>query len=136
MIKENKTHNKYLLKYKQANHILRYGHFGIKSTSFGRLSETQFNALRWSILKKLKLLTSTKKTFRFWTLVVTNLTLTKFNLESRMGKGKGSIYTRASYIRPGTVLFEFDNITEQQMRNLLHYISKKISLKIMLVKKL
>nr|YP_004062210.1 ribosomal protein L16 [Gracilariopsis andersonii]ADR03226.1 ribosomal protein L16 [Gracilariopsis andersonii]APC24893.1 ribosomal protein L16 [Gracilariopsis andersonii] len=136
MIKENKTHNKYSLKYKQPNHILRYGHFGIKSISFGRLSEKQFNALRWSMLKKLKLLTNNKKNFRFWTLFVMNLTLTKFNLESRMGKGKGAIYTKASYIRPGMVLFEFDNITEQQMRNLLHYISKKIPLKIMLVKKL
>nr|AXF36252.1 ribosomal protein L16 [Gracilariopsis tenuifrons] len=136
MIKEIKTHNKYSLKYKQSNHILRYGRFGIKATSFGRLSETQFNTLRWSILKKLKLLTNKKKNFRFWTLVVMNLTLTKFNLESRMGKGKGSIYTKALYIRPGMVIFEFDNITEQQMRNLLDYISKKISLKIILVKKL
>nr|YP_009511892.1 ribosomal protein L16 [Gracilariopsis longissima]AXI97819.1 ribosomal protein L16 [Gracilariopsis longissima]UAD89920.1 ribosomal protein L16 [Gracilariopsis longissima] len=136
MIKENKTHNKYPLKYNQSNHILRYGRFGIKATSFGRLSETQFNALRWSILKKLKLLTNKKRKIRFWTLIIMNLTLTKLNLESRMGKGKGAIYTRASYIRPGMVIFEFDNITEQQMRNILHYISKKISLKILLVKKL
>nr|YP_008994181.1 ribosomal protein L16 [Gracilariopsis chorda]AEX37512.1 ribosomal protein L16 [Gracilariopsis lemaneiformis]AGO19233.1 ribosomal protein L16 [Gracilariopsis chorda]UAD89895.1 ribosomal protein L16 [Gracilariopsis chorda] len=136
MIKEKKTHNKYLLKYKQSNHILRYGCFGIKAISFGRLSEKQFSALQWSILKKLKLLTNNKKIFRFWTLLIMNLTLTKFNLESRMGKGKGAIYTKALYIRPGMVLFEFDNITYQQMRNLFSYISKKISLKIILIKRL
>nr|YP_009511918.1 ribosomal protein L16 [Gracilariopsis mclachlanii]AXI97845.1 ribosomal protein L16 [Gracilariopsis mclachlanii] len=135
MIKEKKTHNKYLLKYKQSTHILRYGCFGIKSISFGRLSEKQLNTLKWSILRKLKLLTNNKKVFRFWDLLVMNLTLTKFNLESRMGKGKGAIYTKASYIRPGMILFEFDNLTNQQIKDLFFYISKKISLKIILVER-
>nr|YP_009019509.1 ribosomal protein L16 [Gracilaria salicornia]AHG53096.1 ribosomal protein L16 [Gracilaria salicornia]AMR57146.1 ribosomal protein L16 [Gracilaria salicornia]UAD89795.1 ribosomal protein L16 [Gracilaria salicornia] len=133
MFKERKTHNKYSLKIKQPNHTLKYGRFGIKSISFGRVTERQLNALRWVILKKLKLLINNKKNFRFWTLLTMDLTLTKFNVESRMGKGKGSIYTHASYIRPGMVLFEFDNLTEQQMRSLFNYIFKKISLQIKLI---
>nr|YP_010199587.1 ribosomal protein L16 [Gracilaria cearensis]UAD89445.1 ribosomal protein L16 [Gracilaria cearensis] len=134
MFKEKKTHNKYLLKLKQSNHILKYGRFGIKSLSFSRLTKNQLNALEWIILKKLKLLMNNKKTFRFWTLLSMNLTLTKFNIESRMGKGKGSIYTHAVYIRPGMILFEFDNLTEQQMKNLFNYIFKKISFKVKLIK--
>nr|YP_009500462.1 ribosomal protein L16 [Gracilariopsis heteroclada]AXE43624.1 ribosomal protein L16 [Gracilariopsis heteroclada] len=135
MIKERKTHNKYLLKYKQSNHVLRYGCFGIKSISFGRLSEKQVSALKWSILRKLKLLVNNKKIFQFWDLLILNLTLTKFNLESRMGKGKGAIYTKASYIRPGMILFEFSGLSNQQMRDLFSHISKKISLKIVLVRR-
>nr|YP_010199812.1 ribosomal protein L16 [Gracilaria tikvahiae]UAD89820.1 ribosomal protein L16 [Gracilaria tikvahiae] len=136
MLKEKKTHNKYSLKLKQSNHILKYGSFGIKSLSFNRLTKNQLNALKWIILKKLKLVTNNKKTFRFWTILSLNLTLTKFNIESRMGKGKGSIYTQAIYIRPGMILFEFDNITEQQMQNLFNYILKKISFKVKVTKSL
>nr|YP_009130772.1 ribosomal protein L16 [Agarophyton chilense]AKA27627.1 ribosomal protein L16 [Agarophyton chilense]ASP44555.1 ribosomal protein L16 [Agarophyton chilense]UAD89520.1 ribosomal protein L16 [Agarophyton chilense] len=134
MFKEKKTHNKYLLKFKQSNHVLKYGRFGIKSMSFNRLTENQLNALKWVLLKKLKQLTNNKKNFRFWTLFSVNLVLTKLNLESRMGKGKGSIYTHAVYIRPGMILFEFDNITEQQIKILFSYILKKIPLKIVLIK--
>nr|YP_011017016.1 ribosomal protein L16 [Gracilaria hainanensis]WQB61694.1 ribosomal protein L16 [Gracilaria hainanensis] len=134
MFKERKTHNKYLLKVKHSNHTLKYGRFGFKSVSFSRLTKNQLNALQWIILKKLKLLTNNKKTFRFWTLLSMNLALTKFNIESRMGKGKGSIYTHAVFIRPGMILFEFDNITEQQIKNLLSYVFKKIPFKIKLIK--
>nr|YP_010199787.1 ribosomal protein L16 [Gracilaria ornata]UAD89745.1 ribosomal protein L16 [Gracilaria ornata] len=134
MFKEKKTHNNYSLKLKQSNHILKYGSFGIKSLSFSRLTESQLNALKWIILKKLKLVTNNKKNFRFWTLLSLNLALTKFNIESRMGKGKGSIYTHAVYIRPGMILFEFDNLTEQQMLHLFNYILKKISFKVKLTK--
>nr|YP_009490428.1 ribosomal protein L16 [Gracilaria tenuistipitata]ARU07659.1 ribosomal protein L16 [Gracilaria tenuistipitata]AWH62567.1 ribosomal protein L16 [Gracilaria tenuistipitata]AWH62592.1 ribosomal protein L16 [Gracilaria tenuistipitata var. liui]AXI97769.1 ribosomal protein L16 [Gracilaria tenuistipitata] len=134
MFKEKKTQNKYPLKFKQSNHILKYGRFGIKSMSFSRLTENQLNALKWVLLKKLKQLTNNKKSYRFWTLLSMNFVLTKLNLESRMGKGKGSIYTHAIYVRPGMILFEFDNVTEQQMKILFNYILKKISLKVTLIK--
>nr|YP_009490403.1 ribosomal protein L16 [Gracilaria spinulosa]AWH62542.1 ribosomal protein L16 [Gracilaria spinulosa] len=134
MFKEKKTYNKYSLKLKQSNHVLKYGRFGIKSLSFNRLTKNQLDALKWIILKKLKLIMNNKKSFRFWTLLSLNLALTKFNTESRMGKGKGSIYTRAVYIKPGMILFEFDNLTVQQMQDLFNYILKKISFKIKLTK--
>nr|YP_010199762.1 ribosomal protein L16 [Gracilaria multipartita]UAD89720.1 ribosomal protein L16 [Gracilaria multipartita] len=134
MWKEKKTHNKYLLKLKQSNHVLKYGCFGIKSLSFSRLTKNQLNALKWIILKKIKLVTNNKKNIRFWTLLSLNLALTKLNIESRMGKGKGSVYTHAVYVRPGMILFEFDNLTEQQMQNLFNYILKKISFKVKLTK--
>nr|YP_009511867.1 ribosomal protein L16 [Hydropuntia rangiferina]AXI97744.1 ribosomal protein L16 [Hydropuntia rangiferina]UAD89770.1 ribosomal protein L16 [Hydropuntia rangiferina] len=133
MLKERKTHNKYSKKFKQPNHILQYGCFGIKVTSFGRLTEAQCSSLKWLVSKKLKLLVDNKKNFRFWMPLFLNSTLTKFSLESRMGKGKGSIYTHAIYIRPGIILFEFDNITEQQMKKLFFYLVKKISFKIVLI---
>nr|YP_011003659.1 ribosomal protein L16 [Gracilaria eucheumatoides]WPS66061.1 ribosomal protein L16 [Gracilaria eucheumatoides] len=134
MLKEKKTHNKYSVRFKQPKHTLIYGQFGIKSISFGRLTENQLINLKWIILKKLKFLVGNKKNFQFWVPLFLNSTLTKFNLESRMGKGKGSIYTRFIYIRPGMILFEFSNISEQHIRNLFHYISKRISLKIILTR--
>nr|YP_009490378.1 ribosomal protein L16 [Gracilaria edulis]AWH62518.1 ribosomal protein L16 [Gracilaria edulis]UAD89620.1 ribosomal protein L16 [Gracilaria edulis] len=134
MFKERKTHNKYSKKLKQSNYTLKYGCFGIKVSSFGRLTKEQCDSLKWLISKKLKYLTNNKKSFRFWMPLSLNFTLTKFSLESRMGKGKGSIYTHAAYVRPGFILLEFDNITEQQMKKLFFYLVKKISFKIVLIK--
>nr|YP_009511943.1 ribosomal protein L16 [Melanthalia intermedia]AXI97870.1 ribosomal protein L16 [Melanthalia intermedia] len=134
MLKIKKTHNKYPFKRKQSNHTLKYGLFGLKASSFGRLTENQFNVLHWAIIRKLKKITNNNN-FRFWNFLLFNLTLTKFNLESRMGKGKGAIYTRAIYIRPGTVLFEFDGLQEQQMLQLFNYITKQIPLKVIFIKR-
>lgn len=134
MLKNKKTHNKYSLKYKQLNHTLKHGSFGIKTTSFGRLTETQFNVLYLAMLKKLRKITN-KKQIRFWKPLLFNWTLTKLSSESRMGKGKGTIYAKAVYLQPGTILFEFDDIHEHQISQLFNYISKKTPLQIILIRR-
>nr|YP_008963770.1 ribosomal protein L16 [Grateloupia angusta]AGO19283.1 ribosomal protein L16 [Grateloupia angusta] len=121
-----KTHNKCHHKFCFSNHILRFGKFGIKVTSFNRISEPQLKSLEWSIIKKLKELSNNnKKTFKLWNLVNLNLNLTKLGQESRMGKGKGAVYSRAVFLKPGSILFEFDKISYQQLIEVFNFIRKK-----------
>lgn len=47
-----------------------------------------------------------------------------------MGKGKGAIYTEAFFLRPGSILFEFEGISKQQLIELLSFLKKKVSFKI------
>lgn len=135
MFVNKKTHNSYSLRYNQNNYILRFGRFGIKTLSFGRLTEDQLNPILYSFLKVFKEIENNKKFIKFWNLILFNSSLTKFNLESRMGKGKGSIYTKSIFLKPGIILFEFDGISDQQMLKIFNFIKNKISLKIIYIKK-
>nr|WCH57968.1 ribosomal protein L16 [Calliblepharis sp.] len=130
-----KTYNKYNYKFKQSNHILRKGNFGIKSNSFGRLTETQLNFLYKIIFQNLKKSSIFKKSIKIWGVAFLNLNLTKLSLESRMGKGKGSIYTKACFFKPGDIVFEFESYSNMQALILLFKLQKNCSLNLVLIKK-
>lgn len=134
MIINKKTHNSYSLKYSHCNHTLKFGRVGIKVLSFGRLTDNQFISIERSLLKLLKNVTNNKKLIKIWSLISFNLTLTKLSSESRMGKGKGAIYSKAVFLRPGTILFEFEGISNQQTFIILNFLEKKIPFKIVLIK--
>lgn len=127
-----KTHNKQFLQHTHKNHLIRYGMYGIKASSPILLTESQIKSIEWDLIKKLKFITK-KKNYKFWNCISLNLTLTKLSIESRMGKGKGAIYTRGVFVKSGTILFEFDNITLQQVLNLYNYVNNKISNKFIFV---
>nr|UAT97991.1 ribosomal protein L16 [Ahnfeltia plicata] len=130
---KQKTHNKYPSKIGYSRHFLRFGQFGIKATSSGRLTEEQLNSLDRSLIKKLKEVSNGNKNFKLWSLLSTNLSLTKLSSESRMGKGKGSVYTHALFVKPGFILFEFSGLSRHQVLDIIDFIKNKISLKIILV---
>lgn len=64
-----------------------------------------------------------------------NKTLTKLSLEARMGKGKGSVYTRVLFLKKGSVIYEFKNIKNQQIQEVFNLLKKYFSTKIILIKK-
>nr|AHX02543.1 ribosomal protein L16 [Sebdenia flabellata] len=134
MFIEKKTHNNYSLRNNQPNSLLKFGRYGIKVISFGRISEKQLKSIEWILLQKMRVVTS-RKPIKFWNLVKLNLNLTKLSLESRMGKGKGNIYTKAMFLKPGIILFEFDKISDQHIFDVFTFIRKKIPAKVILVKK-
>nr|YP_008994207.1 ribosomal protein L16 [Rhodymenia pseudopalmata]AGO19259.1 ribosomal protein L16 [Rhodymenia pseudopalmata] len=129
---DKKTHNKYSNKISQPNHLLRFGRFGIKTTNFGRITRNQINSIERDLICKLRVLTNSKNT-KFWNCIILNLNLTKLSLESRMGKGKGNIYTKAIFLKPGTVIFEFDKISFQHIQEVFEFIKKKMPAKITLL---
>lgn len=97
----------------QKNHVLQFGVIGIKNLTNLQLTEDQIKAFEWVLKKILK---SQKKKIKLWVKFNLNINLTKLSLESRMGKGKGNIYTTAQFVKAGTIFFEFSE-TNQQLRN-------------------
>lgn len=130
MIIIKKTHNPFSLKYRHCNHTLKFGRFGLKVLSFSKITENQLNLIERLSLKFLKNSSGNKKVIKIWSFTPFNLTLTKLSSESRMGKGKGAIYSKAFFLRPGSILFEFEGISKQQLAEILALLRKKISFKI------
>ena len=131
-----KTHNKYSLKYNKVKQSVRYGQYGIKTITFGKLTENQYKSIRRFISQYLKKNGSDNKEIKIWSVINFNLSLTKLSSESRMGKGKGSVYMEANFLKPGVMIFEFDGVTQQKATKLFSFLKKKLPFKISLVKKL
>nr|YP_009445902.1 ribosomal protein L16 [Betaphycus gelatinus]ATX68843.1 ribosomal protein L16 [Betaphycus gelatinus] len=134
MFIERKTHNNYRLICKHSCHVLKYGNQGIKVSSFGRLTNVQINSLNRCVLKIIRKFKN-KKSIKLWNLVLLNFNLTKLSSESRMGKGKGAVFSKAVFIRPGNIIFEFEGVSLQQTLLILSSLKKLSHLKLSIVKK-
>lgn len=131
-----KLHNicSYNISYKR--HLLRFGTFGFKVVSNNsRVTDEQIKSIIKILNKKLKIVCRNNKSYKTWNLILLNGVLTQLNLESRMGKGKGFVKTKVSFIKPGTIIFEFSNIEYFQIIEVYSFIRKVTPFRLILVSK-
>jgi ribosomal protein L16/L10AE len=127
---DKKFHNnhKNILNYKC--HILKLGSFGIKTITGGRLTEIKVNILLRLLNKNLKFISKKSNSIKFWNSIFMNSTLTSLSTESRMGKGKGAVYAKFCYIKPGQIIFEFSGISLYQIKFIHNFLKNKCPFKI------
>ena len=130
-----KTYKKKLNRLSHSKHLLKTGSYGIKILSNLRLTEKQMMSLERILKVKLKELSIQFQKTKVWVNIQLNRTLTKLSLESRMGKGKGSIYTKVLFIEKGSIIYEFKNIKIQQMKETYTFFKKYVPCKLVLVRK-
>ena len=134
MNQKNKTYNKIPTTLTFNNHILHFGHFGIKSQEFKKLTLNQISYLNKILNNEFRL--TKKRKIKIWNKITINLTSTKLNPGTRMGKGKGPIKEYFSYIKPGQILFEIEKTTKRGINNAFNKIKKKIGFRIKLINKI
>ncbi|MEZ4607834.1 MAG: 50S ribosomal protein L16 [Deinococcales bacterium] len=61
--------------------------------------------------------------------------VTKKPAEVRMGKGKGAVEYWVSVVKPGRILFEVSNVTEEQAKEAFRLASHKLPIKTKMVKR-
>ncbi len=104
-----------------------FGTFGIKALQPAFISAQQIEAARIAITRHLR------RTGKVWIRIFPDYPVTRKPLEVRMGKGKGNPEFWAARVRPGTVLFEVDGVSEQDARRALWLGSQKLPVKTKLV---
>nr|YP_009988292.1 ribosomal protein L16 [Gelidiella acerosa]QNM39430.1 ribosomal protein L16 [Gelidiella acerosa] len=129
---KRKTHNKEIIRGKKNFQFLNSGILGVKTISSGRLIESNWITIKRDLYKKIKFICGGNRC-KLWNSIEFNNTLTKLSTESRMGKGKGSIYANSKFIREGKVIIEFSQIPKHKHKELLSFLQKKLSLKIKLI---
>jgi large subunit ribosomal protein L16 len=97
-----------------------FGEYGLKSTSRGRLTSRQIEAARRTITRHVK------RGGKLWIRVFLDKPITKKPLEVRMGKGKGSVEYWVAQIRPGTMLYEIQGVSEDLAREAFKLASAKL----------
>jgi large subunit ribosomal protein L16 len=70
-----------------------------------------------------------KRRGKMWIRIFPQMSFTKKPLETRMGHGKGGVESWVAVIRPATVMFELDGVTEAVARESLRLAATKLPIK-------
>ena len=100
-----------------------FGEFGLKSIDRGRLTARQIEAARRTISRHVK------RGGKIWIRVFPDKPISRKPLEVRMGSGKGSVEYWVAQIKPGTMLYELDGVSEELAREAFKLAAAKLPVK-------
>lgn len=106
-----------------------FGKYGLQSLEGNYITERQIEAARIAITRYLK------RNGKVWIRIFPQLPITKKPLEVRMGKGKGNVDHYAAVVKKGMILFEVDQVTDEQALEALRLGMHKLPVKCKIVKK-
>lgn len=100
-----------------------FGTWGLKSQDWGLITARQIEAARRSMTRYIK------RGGKIWIRIFPDKPMTKKPLEVRQGKGKGSIDYWVAVIKPGTMLFEMEGVSEELAREAFRRAAAKLPIK-------
>lgn len=110
-------------------HELSFGSFGIKSLEIAWIPSKQIEAARVAVTRFMK------REGQIWVRIFPDKPITKKPAEVRMGKGKGSPEYWVAVVKPGTIIFEAEGVTELIAREALRLASQKLSVSTKFIKR-
>ena len=102
---------------------IEFGEFALKAVSAGRINSRQIEAARITMTREMK------RQGKSWIRVFPDKPLTRKPLETRMGKGKGSVEEWVMNIKPGRIVFEVAGVPEEVARKALTLALHKLPFK-------
>jgi large subunit ribosomal protein L16 len=106
---------------------LAYGSIGIKALEHGRIDGRQIEAARIAMTRKVN------RQGKIWITVFPAKPLTAKPLETRMGKGKGSVDKYVMNIKPGRICFEMAGVDDTLAREAFALAQAKLPFKTKIV---
>ena len=102
---------------------LSFGEFGLQATECGTITSKQIEAARIAMTRHVK------RGGKLWIRIFPDKPFTKKPAEVRMGKGKGSVEYWVAQIRPGTMLYELQGVSEEIAREAFTLAAAKLPVK-------
>ena len=106
-----------------------HGEFGLQAVEAGLITGNQIEAARIAMTRYMK------RDGKVWIKIFPDKPITKKPADTRMGKGKGSVEYWVAVIKPGRILFELADVSEDVAREALRLAANKLSVKCKFVKK-
>jgi len=97
-----------------------FGEYGLKAITRGRLTARQIEAARRAMTRYVK------RGGKIWIRIFPDKPISKKPLEVRQGKGKGNVEYWVAQVKPGTVLYEMEGVTEAIAREAFRLASAKL----------
>lgn len=97
-----------------------FGDFALRSTTRGRITARQIEAARRAMTRHVK------RGGKIWIRIFPDVPITKKPIEVRMGKGKGNVEYWIAQIKPGTVLYEMEGVSEEIAREAFRRAAAKL----------
>src|SRR3569832_2385238 len=109
---------------------LSFGQFGLKAMAPERVTARQIEAARRALTRHMK------RAGRVWIRVFPDVPVSKKPAEVRMGSGKGSPELWVARVKPGRVMFEIDNKSNQNTQETLLLAAAKLPIKTRFVERI
>lgn len=122
-VKKNRLHG---LNYNTKN--LTKGNYGLKALDYARLTSKQIETAYMTINKILQ------KQAKVYINIFPDTPITSKSIASRMGKGKGDIKNWVCLVKPGKILFEISDVSEDIAKKALNYGISKLTINCKIVK--
>lgn len=106
-----------------------YGEYGLVATEPCWLTNNQIEAARIAMTRYLK------RGGRVWIKIFPDKPVTKKPAEVRMGSGKGATEYWVAVVKPGRVLFEVADVSEEMAREAMRLAAHKLPIKCKFIKK-
>lgn len=100
-----------------------FGAYGLQALEPAMITSRQIEAARVAMTRHVK------RGGKVWIRVFPHIPVTKKPLETRMGKGKASVEFWAAKVKPGSVMYEIDGVTEEQAREAFRLAAHKLPMK-------
>jgi len=108
---------------------LAHGSYGLKSMDAERVTSRQIEASRQAMTRYIK------RGGRIWIRIFPHTPVSRKPQDVKMGSGKGNPEFFVAKVKPGTILFEMDDVTEEQAREALRLAAHKLPVRTKFVKK-
>lgn len=102
---------------------LAYGRFGLISLQSERITSRQIEAARQAMTRYIK------RGGQIWIRIFPHIPVTRKPQDVKMGSGKGNPEFFVAKVKPGTVMFEMDGVTEEIAREAMRLAGHKLPVK-------
>lgn len=105
-----------------------FGEFGLQSLEPGWISARTIEAGRVACSRN-------APEAKLWIRIFPHKSISSKPAETRQGTGKGDVDYWAAVVKPGTILYEIDGVTEDIARKAFNRVAHKLPVKVRLVKR-
>ena len=103
--------------------VVNEGDYGLQTLDAGLITANQIEAARIAMTRYIK------RGGKVWIKIFPNKPISKKPAETRMGKGKGAVEYWVAPVKPGRILFELADVTEDAAREALRLAAHKLPVK-------
>lgn len=108
---------------------ISYGTYGLQALEPAWITANQIEASRVAMTRYCK------RMGKVWIKIFPDKPVTKKPAETRMGKGKGAPEFWVAVVKPGRIMFEMGELSEEMAREAMRLASSKLPIKCKFVKK-
>lgn len=126
-IKYRKPHRSPLKGVSKGGKEVHFGEYGIQALQGGWITARQIESARVALSRKMK------KGGKIWIRIFPDCPLTRKPLETRMGKGKGSMEYWVAPVKRGRIMFEVSGVSREVVEAAFRTAAHKLPIKVRMV---
>ena len=122
-VKHRKQHRGRMTGVAARGNKVTYGDYGLATTEPAWITAAQIEAARVAMTRY------TKRGGQVWIKIFPDKPITARPADTRMGKGKGNVDYWVAVVKPGRVLFEMGDVTEETAKEAMRLAMHKLPIK-------